>query len=125
MPPRQASVIDRKNVPERLARLESQLGHRFKDTVLFHKDRRSGMSRVTGIADSQANLGTRLLFWLVKRRRSKVHRGLRIRAYDPKLLALSLRMDKHTAAPRSRFNRTFNVEAEGFSKDRFCPLPNR
>jgi alkylhydroperoxidase family enzyme len=26
---------------------------------------------------------------------------------------------------RSRFNRTFAVEAEGFSKGKFCPLPER
>jgi alkylhydroperoxidase family enzyme len=26
---------------------------------------------------------------------------------------------------RARFNRTFAVEAEGFSKDMFCPLPER
>jgi alkylhydroperoxidase family enzyme len=26
---------------------------------------------------------------------------------------------------RARFNRTFAVEAEGFSKGQFCPLPER
>jgi len=26
---------------------------------------------------------------------------------------------------RARFNRAFGVEAEGFSKDNFCPLPER
>lgn len=26
---------------------------------------------------------------------------------------------------RARFNRTFNVEAEGFSKGKFCPLPEK
>ncbi|HEX6895402.1 MAG TPA: hypothetical protein VF146_09025 [Bryobacteraceae bacterium] len=26
---------------------------------------------------------------------------------------------------RSRFNRTFAVESEGFSKGKFCPLPER
>lgn len=26
---------------------------------------------------------------------------------------------------RSRFNRTFAIEAEGFSKGQFCPLPER
>ena len=26
---------------------------------------------------------------------------------------------------RARFNRTFAVEAEGFSKGKFCPLPER
>ncbi|HYL35033.1 MAG TPA: hypothetical protein VEV17_03870 [Bryobacteraceae bacterium] len=26
---------------------------------------------------------------------------------------------------RSRFNRTFAIEAEGFSKGEFCPLPER
>jgi alkylhydroperoxidase family enzyme len=26
---------------------------------------------------------------------------------------------------RARFNRTFAIEAEGFSKGQFCPLPER
>jgi len=26
---------------------------------------------------------------------------------------------------RARFNRTFNVESEGFSKGQFCPLPEK
>ncbi|HLG98464.1 MAG TPA: hypothetical protein VKX49_19255 [Bryobacteraceae bacterium] len=26
---------------------------------------------------------------------------------------------------RARFNRTFAIEAEGFSKGKFCPLPER
>ncbi len=54
------------------------------------------MSRTTGVQDHEAGLGTRIIFWLIKRRyRGRLPVALRIRAYDPKLLRLALKMDLH------------------------------
>lgn len=56
------------------------------------------MNRVTGVQDREAGLRTRLIYWLVERRLGLVPLGVRIRARDPKLLALAGRMDLHVAS---------------------------
>ena len=56
------------------------------------------MSRTMGVSDREAGLRTRIIYWLTKRRRGRVHLATRIRAYDPKLLELAFRMDVHTSA---------------------------
>jgi len=43
-------------------------------------------------------LRTRIIYWLTKRRRGRIHIATRVRAYNPKLLELAFRMDIHTAA---------------------------
>ena len=59
------------------------------------------MSRTTGVPDKQLGLRARLIYWLTKRRRGRIHLATRVRAYDPKLLELAFRMDLHTAAQRT------------------------
>jgi hypothetical protein len=59
------------------------------------------MSRGTGVADNEAGLRTRIIYWLVKRRLGRIPLGVRIRARVPKLLELSGRMDLHVASPGS------------------------
>ena len=56
------------------------------------------MNRAIGVPDKKAGLRTRIIYWLVKRRRGRVHLGIRLRAHDPKLLELACRMDVHTAS---------------------------
>lgn len=56
------------------------------------------MSRVAGVQNDKAGLRTRIIFWLAKWRMGRVSRGFRVRAYDPKLILPSVRMDNHTAA---------------------------
>ena len=56
------------------------------------------MNRAIGVSDKETGLRTRIIYWLAKRRRGWVHLGLRIRAYDPKLLQFAFRMDLHTAS---------------------------
>ncbi len=59
------------------------------------------MSRSKGVQDNEAGIVTRIIFWLAKRKLGRVPLGLRVRALDPKLLRLGLRMDLHTAAART------------------------
>ena len=56
------------------------------------------MGRTKGVLDRQAGLRTRIIYWLVKRRRGRIHLAMRVRAFDPKLLGLAVRMDAHTAS---------------------------
>lgn len=56
------------------------------------------MNRAIGVSDQEAGLRTRIIYWLVKRRRGRIHLGIRLRARDPKLLELACRMDVHTAS---------------------------
>ena len=49
--------------------------------------------------------------------------ALRLRFSERELVELSAAIAWENY--RARFNRTFNVEAEGFSKGMFCPLPER
>jgi hypothetical protein len=56
------------------------------------------MIRAHGVQDREAGLRTRIIYWLVKRRYGHVPLGTRIRALDPKLLNLILRMDRHMAS---------------------------
>lgn len=44
---------------------------------------------------------TRFIFWLAKRKMGLVPLGIRVRALDPKLLKLALRMDLHTRSART------------------------
>jgi hypothetical protein len=55
--------------------------------------------RSRGVEDEEAGFRTRLMFRRVKRRYGHVPLSTRIRARDPKLLALSERMSRYTAAP--------------------------
>ena len=55
------------------------------------------MNRATGVQDHEAGLSTRIIFWMLKRILHRVPLGSRIRAWDPKLLRLSFRMDMHMA----------------------------
>ena len=59
------------------------------------------VNRGAGVSDREANLRTRIIYWLVKRRLGRIPLGVRIRARDPKLLELSGRMDLHIAKPES------------------------
>jgi len=59
------------------------------------------MSRIQGVQDKEAGLVTRLIFRMAKRRLGKVPLGLRVRAIDPKLLRMALRMDVHTRDART------------------------
>jgi hypothetical protein len=54
-------------------------------------------SRAKGVQDQEAGLGTRLMFWLIRRRYRRIPFTVRIRARDPRLLELATRMDLHTA----------------------------
>jgi hypothetical protein len=58
------------------------------------------MSRIQGVQDNEAGLRTRFIFWLTKRFIKKVPLGTRVRALDPKLLRMAVRMDLHTAKAR-------------------------
>jgi alkylhydroperoxidase family enzyme len=49
--------------------------------------------------------------------------ALRLRFSERELVELSAAIAWENY--RARFNRTFDVEAEGFSKGMFCPLPER
>jgi alkylhydroperoxidase family enzyme len=49
--------------------------------------------------------------------------ALRLRFSERELVELSAAIAWENY--RARFNRTFNVEAEGFSEGMFCPLPER
>jgi alkylhydroperoxidase family enzyme len=49
--------------------------------------------------------------------------ALRSRFSEPELVELSAAIAWENY--RARFNRTFAVEAEGFSQGKFCPLPER
>ena len=55
------------------------------------------VNRGAGVSDREANLRTRIIYWLAKRRLGRIPLGVRIRARDPKLLELSGRMDLHIA----------------------------
>jgi hypothetical protein len=68
---------------------------------LFHQEEYPTMSRTTGVPDKQLGLRARVIYWLTKRRRGRIHLATRVRAYDPKLLELAFRMDLHTAAQRT------------------------
>jgi len=58
------------------------------------------MSRSEAISDHQAGLVTRLLFWFAKcTLGSRVPRGVRVRAFDPKYLRRAVRMDLYAVAP--------------------------
>jgi len=55
------------------------------------------MSRTQGVQDGEAGLRIRIIFWLLKRYLGHVPTGARIRARDPKLLELAVKMDAYTA----------------------------
>jgi hypothetical protein len=54
--------------------------------------------RTKGVQDCEAGLFTKFIFWRTKRRYGQVLRSTRIRALDPKLLALAELMGSHTSA---------------------------
>ena len=62
-------------------------------------DEAESVNRGKGIQDEDAGLRTRLIFWLAKRRYGLVPLSTRIRANEPKLLALCERMSKYTRLP--------------------------
>lgn len=59
------------------------------------------MLRSQGLLDNQADLVTRALFWLAKRRMGRIHLGLRIRAFDAKFLRSSALMDMYSRSKGS------------------------
>ncbi len=61
-------------------------------------DRTEAATRAKGIQDHEAGLFTKLIFWRVKRRYGHIPLSTRIRANDPKLLALAERMNRYTSA---------------------------
>lgn len=61
-------------------------------------DTSEDIARTEGVADHEAGLFTRLIFWRTKRRYGHVLLSTRIRANDPKLLALAELMGRHTSA---------------------------
>jgi hypothetical protein len=56
------------------------------------------MSRTSGLPDSEAGLLTRIIYWLTKGRRGRLHLADRVRAFDPTLLKITFWMDRYTAA---------------------------
>jgi hypothetical protein len=61
-------------------------------------DTREDAARTKGVQDHEAGFFTRLIFWLAKRRLGHVPLSTRIRANDPKLLALAELMGSYTSA---------------------------
>jgi alkylhydroperoxidase family enzyme len=57
------------------------------------------VSRLPGISDRQANWAVRLIYWLSKRKIGFVTPGTRVRAYWPKWLLRSSRLDALLASP--------------------------
>jgi len=55
------------------------------------------MDRSSGVQDKDASLRTRIIFWFAKRKLGGVPLGTRVRAFDPKYLNASLRMDVYAA----------------------------
>lgn len=58
------------------------------------------MERARGVQDGEAGLGTRFIFWGVKRRLRRLSQGMRVRALDPKLLRASVKLDFYLASKR-------------------------
>lgn len=56
-------------------------------------------TRTKGVQDHEAGFLTKLIFWRTKRRYGHVLLSTRIRANDPKLLALAELMSRYTSAP--------------------------
>ena len=61
-------------------------------------DTREDIVRTKGVQDHEAGFITRLIFWRTKRRYGHVLLSTRIRAHDPKLLALAEVMGRYTSA---------------------------
>ena len=59
------------------------------------------MARIGGVAGTQANLFTRLFYWLVRRKIGRVPEPLRITAHQPRLLAALGGMEMAQEAMRS------------------------
>jgi hypothetical protein len=57
------------------------------------------MARITGVPAEEAGLRVRFIYWLLKRRLGRLSSGARIRAHDPRLLELAMRMDSSVASP--------------------------
>jgi hypothetical protein len=62
------------------------------------KDIREGTVRTNGVQDREAGVFSKLIFWRAKRRYGHVPLSTRVRAYDPKLLALAELMGGYTSA---------------------------
>ena len=61
-------------------------------------DTREDLVRTKGVRDHEAGVFTKLIFWRAKRRYGHVPLSTRIRAKDPKLLALAELMSRYTSA---------------------------
>lgn len=59
------------------------------------------MSRITGVPAEGAGLRVRFIYWLLRRRFGRISSGAKIRAHDPQLLQLAMRMDGYVASPGS------------------------
>ena len=67
-------------------------------TPIVPADGTEVQNRAKGVQDHEAGFRVKLILRRVKRRFGHVHLSARIRAHDPKLLDLSERMNRHTAA---------------------------
>jgi hypothetical protein len=59
------------------------------------------MARIQGIADKQANVFTRLVYWAVRRKIGRVPEPMRITAHQPRLLAALSGMELAQEAMRT------------------------
>ncbi|HEV2489629.1 MAG TPA: hypothetical protein VGT03_07460 [Candidatus Acidoferrales bacterium] len=56
------------------------------------------MPRMNGVDEKHAPLTVRIIYWLARRRLRNVPEGMKVRAYDPRLLRNCVRMDLYTEA---------------------------
>lgn len=84
---------------------------RFEDSSHFDEIEKLVLRLTVAMTRTPADVSEEL-FW-----------ALRDQFSEPELVELNaaIAWENH----RSRFNRTFAVESEGFSKGKFCPLPER
>ena len=84
---------------------------RFEDSSHFDEIEKLVLRLTVAMTRTPADVSEEL-FW-----------ELRDQFSEPELVELNAAIARENY--RSRFNRTFAVESEGFSKGKFCPLPER
>ena len=78
--------------------------------------REEDVIRTKGVQDHKAGPFTKFIFWRTKRRYGRVLLSTRIRANDPKLLALAELMSRYTSAsrgPRPKAKRVGATQSRG------------
>ena len=83
----------------------------FESSPHFNVQERIVLRLATALTHTPANVSDEL------------YAGLRQRFSERQLVELTAVITWENA--RARFNRTFNVAAEGFSEGQFCPMPER